>query len=356
VESKGKNAETAEAAAPETGGEGEAPKKKKKKKKQTRMEGEGDTVVEEGAEVIPPTFDAQVGFRAISRTLSYHQDASTPGLRSYSLFPGPAAYASIVWYPLGPFTDGPAKNLGFEGAIEQAFGISSSTPAMGGTPAMKFGTTIHEFGGGVRYRMPWGPGHYFYGSLTGGEHAFTFTSTATGMRSMLDIPDTIYRFIRPGIGLHFEVVPALLSVTLSGGFRWVFNKGGQFHDAFFKHATVNGVDAQLMIAYRYSSLIEFRAIGDLRRYFSSMNCFGGTDAGGNAINQCDARFTAGGAVDQYISGSAMIAFTLGGSEVKTAAEAEEPPPPKRKRKVQSEEEEPPLGDDVKSDKGGGGDE
>jgi hypothetical protein len=352
-EAKGKK--TAVAAG--EGGEGEPPAPpKKKKKKKVRMEGEGDVVQEEGAEVIPATFEFQVGPRLISRSLSYHQDASSPGLRSYSLFPGPAIFASVVWYPIGPFTDGPAKNIGFEGAIEQAFLVSSSLPPMNGMPGAKFGTSIHEFGGGVRYRVPFGAGSYFWGALTGGEHAFTFKSTATGMRSTLDIPDTIYRYVRPGVGVRFEL-PAQFSLAVSGGFRWIFNKGGQFHDDFFKHSTVNGVDAQLTIGYRITSLIEARASADLRRYFSSMNCFGGVDAGGQAINQCDPRFTAGGAVDQYIAGTVMLVITLGGTELKAPEEAEEaPPPPKRKRKVESEEEEPPLGDDVKPGKSGGEDE
>ncbi len=338
------------------GGEGEPPTARKKKKKKVRMEGEGDVVQEEGPEVIPPTFEFQADPRVIARSLSYNQDASSPGLRSYALFPGPAVFASAVWYPIGPFTDGLAKNIGFEGAIEQAFLVSSSLPPMNGMPGAKFGTSIHEFAGGVRYRVPFGAGNYFWGALTGGEHAFTFKSTPTGDRKTLDIPDTIYRYVRPGVGIHFEL-PAQFSVALSAGFRWIFNQGGQFHDDFFKHATVNGVDAQLTVGYRITSMIEARVSGDFRRYFSSMNCFGGLDAGGQAINQCDTRFTAGGAVDQYIAGSAMLAITLGGSEIKMPEEAEEaPPPPKRKRKVESEDEEPPLGNDVKPANGGGEDE
>jgi hypothetical protein len=362
-EPKAKGKKTAEA----EGGEGEppAPPPKKKKKKKVRMEGEGETVEEEAAEVIPPTFEFQLGPRLISRSLAYNQDASSPGLRAYKLFPGPAIFASLVWYPLGPFTDGPAKNIGFEGAVEQAFFVSSSVaPGGPGQPfpmGAKFSTSIHEFAGGARYRVLFGAGNYFWGALTGGEHAFTFhtvnTTDPTMNRGQLDIPDTVYRYLRPGVGIHFEL-PAQLSLTLSGGFRWVFNKGGQFHDDFFKHSTVNGVDAQLTAGYRISSMLEARLSGDFRRYFSSMNCFGGLDAGGQAINQCDVRFTAGGAVDQYIAGTLMLAITLGGTEVKMPEEAEEaPPPPKRKRKVESEEEEPPLGNDVKTDdKGGGGDE
>jgi hypothetical protein len=360
-EAKGKK--TAVAAA--EGGEGEQPTGRKKKKKKVRMEGEGEVVQEEGPEVIPPTFEFQAGPRMISRSLSYHQDASMPGLRSYKLFPGPAVFASIVWYPIGPFTDGPAKNIGFEGAIEQGFFVSSTVPPGGaGAPfpmGAKFSTSIHEFAGGARYRVPFGAGNYFWGSLTGGEHAFTFhtvnTSDPTMNRRQLDIPDTVYRYVRPGVGIHVELA-SQISLTLSGGFRWIFNKGGQFHDEFFTHSTVSGVDAQLTVGYRISSMLEARVSGDLRRYFSSMNCFGGLDAGGQAINQCSPQFTAGGAVDQYFAATAMLAITLGGSEIKMPEEAEEaPPPPKRKRKVESEDEEPPLGDDVKpADKGGGGDE
>ena len=104
-ESKKSKAEPVAAA--EGGGEGEEqPKKKKKKKKRTRLEGEGDVVEEEAAEVVPPTFDAQVGPSFINRSLAYHQDASNPGLRPYSLGAGPAVVASLVWFPFGSFTDG----------------------------------------------------------------------------------------------------------------------------------------------------------------------------------------------------------------------------------------------------------
>ena len=110
------------------------------------------------------------------------------------------------------------------------------------------------------------------------------------------------------------------------------NGGGQFKDVFFPYSSVAGVDASAYVGYRLAPNMEARLVFDWRRYFSSMNC--------NTTNMnCEDRFTAGGAVDQYISGSALIAFTLGGSE-RTAEEAEEaPPPPKRKRKKASDDEE-----------------
>jgi hypothetical protein len=332
-------------AAAEGGAEGEEPPppKKKKKKKKARME--SDVIEEEAPEVIPPTFDAYAGPGFVNRQLAYNEDISTPeGLRPYGLPAGLTLVGRIVWFPIGPFTDGALKNLGVEANIEQAFLVSSSTP-MGA----KYGTSIHEFGGGLRYRMPFGAGHYFYGSLTGGEHAFLFKSGSdltTSDRKNLDIPDTIYRFLRPGIGIHFEL-PAHLSVTLSGGYRWIFNKAGtQWEKTFFPYSSVAGVDAQVAVGYRLTPMFEVRALVDWRRYFSSMNC--------NTTNMdcrtrvvqiagVDRTFVVGGAVDQYLSFNVVFAVTLGGTEIAMPEAEEPPPPPKRKRKVQTEEEEPGAG-------------
>jgi hypothetical protein len=344
-------AEPVAAAEAPSGGEGEeAPKKKKKKKKSARAE--QDVPEEEGPEVIPPTFDLQLGLGVINRNLAYNQDRSMPmGLRPYSLPAGPALMLHVVWYPMGPFTDGFLKNLGVEGHIEQAAFVTSSLPPMGATPGAKFGTSIHDFSGGARLRFPFGAGSYVFGSVTGGEHAFTFKSFEGSDRRTLDIPDTIYRYIRPGLGVHFELF-ANLSLALNGGFRWVINGGGQFRDTFFKESTVNGVDAQGIVGYRINEMFVIRAGVDFRRYFSSMNCFGGIDpATMQAINQCAPEFTAGGAVDQYFAFFGGLALTMGGTDHNTAEAEEAPPPPKRKRKLQSEEEEPPLGDEVGGGKG-----
>jgi len=346
-------------AAAEGGGEGEEPpKKKRKKKKKTRLEGEGDVVEEEAAEVMPSTFDFYAGPSFIHRSLDYHQDRSSPGLRPYSLGAGPSVVASIIWYPMGPFTDGPLKGLGVEGHIEQAFLISSSLPPDSNGVVQKFGTSIHEFSGGARFRIPFGGGQYFWGSLTGGEHAFTFKSTDTGDRRTLDIPDTIYRFIRPGVGLHYEVVPQFFSIRVGAGYRYIFNGGGQFKDVFFPYSTVAGLDAEAMVAFRIHPILEVRGVGGFRRYFSSMNC-AATEAGA-VVNRCDRsgtggpNFTAGGAVDQYITVGVVFAVTMGGTEAPVSESEEPPPPPKRKRKVESEDEEPPLGQEKQD--GGGGDE
>jgi hypothetical protein len=340
-EPRKKAAEPVAEGSPPAEGE-EAPKKKKKKKKKTRLEGEGESVREEADEVVPPAFDFMLGFRGINRALAYNQDRSDPGLRPYNLPAGFAIYGRAIWFPIGAFTEGALKNLGIEATVEQAFGVSSSVPT-----GEKYGTSIHEFAGGLRYRMLFGSGSYFWGSGTGGEHAFLFTSTASGDREALDIPDVIYWYIRPGVGIHLAL-PMNLSFEVSGGFRWVVNGAGrQWSEQFFPFSTVNGGDAQVMLGWRFHPMLEARVGVDWRRYFSSMNCY--DPAAMNGGNRCIrtlptgemVNFTAGGAVDQYWGFFGAVAILLGGTEVQSSDAEEPPPPPKRKRKA-SEEEEPSV--------------
>ena len=118
---------------------------------------------------------------------------------------------------------------------------------------------------------------------------------------MLHIPDTIYRYARPAIGLRLEL-PADLSLTLGGGYRYVFNAGGKDLDGYFPHRTVAGVDADLALGYRIGRTLEIRASGQLRRYFYDMHSKAG-DA-----------YLAGGAIDQYWTVGLGMAVLLGGKD------------------------------------------
>ena len=62
-----------------------------------------------------------VGARGFSRNLVYNDQVS-PGLRQYQLPMGPAAVASIAFYPLALATSGPAAGIGLVAEIEQAVG------------------------------------------------------------------------------------------------------------------------------------------------------------------------------------------------------------------------------------------
>jgi hypothetical protein len=328
-------------AAAEGGGDAgeDAPKKKKKKAKKAKLD-EDVGEDEDAAGIIPPTLDISIGLSFVNRSVTYNQDVSTPGLRPYSLPAGFAPVANAVWYPLASFMDGPMAGIGIEAHVEKAFFVSSTLPT-----GEKFGTTIQQFSGGVRYRVPFGAGHDAYASVIGGEHAFVFTSPP-GMpnaRETLDIPDTIYRFVRAGIGVRLEL-PANLTATVAAGYRHILNGAGTHFQQVFPHSTVAGVDAMVMGGYRLAPNWEARVIIDWRRYFSAMNC-------NTTTMVCDVRFTAGGAVDQYLSFSGGIAYTWGGSE-RTVDEADDAPAsPKRKRKKASDDEEsaPEAGGDSGAD-------
>ena len=253
---------------------------------------------------VPPTFDAFIAPTGTNRALVYHQDVSAAGMRSYGLPLAAAPALHVVWYPISALTSGPIQHLGIEAAIEQAFGLRSAAGTDGSALAGRtFGNAVHDYAGGLRYRIPFGAGHQFWISGTAGEHAFVFTSPSdcSDCRAMLHIPDTVYRYGRPGIGLRLEL-PADLSLTLGGGYRYIFNAGGTHLDGYFPHRTVGGVDAELALGYRITRSLEIRGAGQLRRYFYDMHAKAG-DA-----------FIVGGAIDQYWTVGLGMAVLLGGSD------------------------------------------
>ena len=201
---------------------------------------------------VPPTFDAFIAPTGTNRALAYHQDVSPTGMRPYA----PAARRrdglARRLVPDQRLSSGPIQHLGIEAAIEQAFGLRSAAGTDGSALAGRtFGNSVHDYAGGLRYRIPFGAGHQVWISGTAGEHAFVFTSPSdcSDCRAMLHIPDTVYRYGRPGIGLRLEL-PADLSLTLGGGYRYIFNAGGTHLDGYFPHRTVGGVDAELALGYR----------------------------------------------------------------------------------------------------------
>ena len=84
---------------------------------------------------IPPTFDMQVGPRRHQPQplLPPGRQPARPAVRTRCP-PGPRRSPTWSGTRSAPFTDGPAKNIGVEGNIEQAFFVSSSLPT--GRPAV----------------------------------------------------------------------------------------------------------------------------------------------------------------------------------------------------------------------------
>jgi hypothetical protein len=301
----------------------EAPVKKKRRK--PKME---EPAPEESAPGAPSGLtwlDFEVGLGGVNRSLRYNQNVSVNGsllLLPYTLGLGPIAVAHVVAFPLDPLLGGAIGGLGLELDVQQGFAISSSLTVpvtMNGTTmnvTTNYSNTVHDYAGGLRYRIPFAGANDIYLSFTGGEDAFTFGGAN---RPTLPIPDTIYHYIRPGLGMHF-LMGGVFSLALSGGYRAVLNGGGpQISDpqtGLFPHLTVAGADGEIVAGYRIGGTLEARAGVEWRRYWFNMH------------SQMNDRAIAGGMVDQSFAFTARIAIIIGSSNVPKSegGAAEEPPP------------------------------
>ena len=283
----------------EAAGGDEAPARPRRRAR-IKLEGESDediaaTAAPAETSVGSRWLELALGGRGFTRDLRY-KDQVTPGLREYQLPFGPAAAVDLAFYPLALLMQGPGANIGIVGQFEQLLGTASTLTADNQFPSgATFPTSMHELSGGLRYRVPVGPWQIGI-EVTGGEHAFWFTSGGGADRNQLSIPNTIYRFARAGLDARFAVTPDF-SLSVGAGYRYVINHAGPISDDF-PHLTVAGVDADVGAAYAITRSIEVRLQGGVRRYFYDMHSVRGDQQ------------IAGGAVDQYLSGAAMLAVTL----------------------------------------------
>jgi hypothetical protein len=214
-----------------------------------------------------------------------------------------------------------------------------------------FNTVIHDYYGGARVRIVLAGGHEIAAFAGGGEHAFAFRDgpNMSDDRSMLSIPDTIYRYVRGGVDARFEL-PSGLTAGLSGAYRYVLNQGGQIADpGFFPFLTVAGVDFNAMLGYHVIPSIEARFNFNLRRYFYAMNS-APADLMMNPPNA-----VAGGAVDQWVGFTIGAAYIFGGVSSGSASSSDEPPaeePKKKKKKKKKSSDDEDAGDSSGGDAGG----
>jgi hypothetical protein len=303
---------------------------------------ENAVVAEASTESSPPSaypvLELSGSGAGVNRQYVYNQQIS--GLRNHNLPLGPALVVDGVWYPLGSVAPGPLEHLGVQVALEQAFGIQSSI-----TGGQTYGNKVHEYEGGLRYRIPFG-GNQAWISGSGGEHAFLFTGRTAGG---LNVPDTIYRYARAGVGLRFAVTSGI-DLGFGAGYRYIFNGAGEQFKDLFPHATVAGVDAEAALSFRVMEALQVRVIGEMRRYFSSMHSV--------AADQ----FKAGGAIDQYLSFGVGLTYTYGGTGGSTVASAEEEsaPAPKKAESKDDDDDSGSKKDDSKksapADEDSGGDQ
>ena len=348
--------------------EGASHKKEKDSSSSEESSGEGgnaEAVVSKKASVEeapvehtgPRALDVSAGPRAFNRSLTYNDDLYSR-LRSYKLTIGPAVAADIILYPLAFSMSGVAADIGVEGHVEYAFGVSSNVPPVGGSGSLANGgtlpTEIHDYWGGVRGRVPFGANEVSL-SVGGGEHAFSFRGAQRA--DLSDTPDTIYHYLRVGLDARF-VLPSGFVVGGGFGYRYVLNQAGQIaQPGFFPFLAVYGVDFDAKVGYQISPSLEARLSLDVRRYAFAMNS-APADLMANPPNEI-----AGGAIDQYLSATASIAYVFGGAAPSSSGgssspsaapdESEEaPPPPETKKKKKKKKK---VSEDEDSGEGGGDD-
>ena len=313
------------------GGESdETPPPPKKGKKKARFRMEEAPPEEAPGPSVPsanPWLEFALGVGGLNRSLTFNQNVVVQGsalLRPYTLGFGPIGVANMVAYP---WVAGRVGNLGLEAEIQQGLGISS-TLSTGGS----FSDTVHEYAGGLRYRVMFATTDDVFFSLAFGEDAFTFNGPN---RMSLATPDTVYHYTRVGMGMHVTISEGI-AVSFGAGYRYITNSAGaQISQDVFPHLTVAGADADMVAHYALSEMFELRAGLEWRRYWYDMHSLRGDTV------------VAGGAVDQSFAFTAGVAVLLGVSSVPKAGggaeEAPTPPPsPKRdarRRKKPSDDDE-----------------
>jgi len=281
-----------------------------------KIEAEGRAPTEGGPRApVGRYLDVSIGGHAFSRSLTYHQQV-TPALREYQPRVLGDAVLALQYYPGAQFSDGFVTNIGLEVNVEQAFGIQSRTP-----DGTNFPTTIHDFNGGVRVRVPL-ESLTPYLSVGYGDQAYKLSGAT---RATLILPDTDYKYVRAVVG---AVVPLSsgVSVAASAGYRYVLSPG-DIKTTYFPNLNVAGIEGNLYVGYALDPSFEVRIGFDYRRYFYTMH---------SKIND---PFIVGGAIDQTYAGSLSLAITLGGadhpsssSSSSSSSSEEVPPPPKKKTK------------------------
>jgi hypothetical protein len=286
--------------------EAEAPRKHKKKKK-TEAEEEPEAPTGPAATAL----ELAVGPRFLWRDLS----RSPPVMRfsPYSVGHAPAIGAFVAWYPAAHVRGGWASNIGVAASVEYTPGLVSET-----NDGTRYPTGESDYWGGVRGRLVFGAAQAAL-TLGGGQNSFTFASA-------VGVPSVRYRYARAGVDLRVEL-PANVSVTLGGGYRYVIGAGADTNfiqeSSNYPNSKFTAFDATVGAGYRFVSLLEARAGVDLRRYTMT--------AGTNIDNLSSA-------TDQYIAVWAQLALLVDGfGHGGQSAAAEKAPPARAPEKAADDE-------------------
>ncbi len=244
----------------------------------------------------PAAVDIEVDFRITHRTFRYNDvpDFET-NLRDYKLKVGPGIALNFQYFPGAHFTDGVGAQFGIDFNWDRLFDFESTRASDGAS----FPTQSQQFLIGLRWRYPinrWEP----FVVIDYGVHDFEFGVSgppSPGEDNTAGVPSVRYQFVRFGGGFRVELGKKDMFILGANiALRGVFDVGALGTYVWFPNANANGMDAGLLFGIALPLGFEVRIGGDYRRYWFDLN------------PEPPAAYVAGGALDQYLSGTIGLAW------------------------------------------------
>jgi hypothetical protein len=243
----------------------------------------------------PSPLDVGLAFVGFSRSFDYNDDLS--GLRTYDLGLGPTVGLKLHWYPAAHFSDGFAANVGLELRGAFAFALDSALDDV------SFPTSARTLGGGLRVRFP--IGDHELAALAGlANQTFAIDKADdNGVQVEPGVPSTSYTYLRLGAELRFALGDTF-AIGLAAAYLPVLSTGELEDDLWFPRASASGIEGEMSLSYALSPAFEVLGSVGLQRFAFSFDPKPEDVAANRAI--------AGGATDQYLSGTLGVRWRLGG--------------------------------------------
>jgi hypothetical protein len=200
--------------------------------------------------------DATFGASFMARTLTFNSTLAMNKPIGYkqSLLPG--GYVDATFYPLG-FSHGGGflSGLGLNVLFDRVIKVSAQQVAMDGTK-VQMPITEQRYKVGAVVRFPFGAGAAAAITVGYGQESFNISRGTTAV----DIPNSNYTVVDPGVLLHYPVGDKL-SIRADGGVMLVL-KAGQIANADqYGTASVLGFEGDLGLDYMVTRSIFVRAAG-----------------------------------------------------------------------------------------------
>jgi hypothetical protein len=227
--------------------------------------------------------DLSVAGGAVGRRFDYRSGIQ-PGTSRYTLSPSPEVSFRGQLFPL-THERTPWSDIGLVGSYERVFSVMNDTGSVGAD------TFPSSYSAGMRARIHPGLDPRW---ILGLSLEYTFASRRQVGPSGSELPEVVYRSVRPGVDMR--VYFGRFSLLEAVGFRALVDTDGISTRFYGPHGF--GLDAELGGAFALHRAIEARLAFDYELYSFSLTPPPG------------ATFGSGSARDQLYGGRMEIAFTL----------------------------------------------